>query len=476
MSKQLNPELMQDSTQRATGLLEHLSKIWVQLISGLIIIVLFFGLSQSLMALKEKPEIKKRKSSIRAIMATPAVLDTVRLTVRVQGESRAQTEIDLVPEVAGKITYVSPKFLTGGKFTKGDVLYRIDDANYQVAIIRADAGVARAQQLLTREKAESEIARQDWEDLGQGLASGLTLRKPQLLEAQANLQSAQADLEIARLQLARTAVKAPFNGRVREKIAGLGQYVNPGSGLGRIFSSDVAEVRLALNDADLSRLDLPIAYVAKSWDDAPNVRLSAIIGGKERVWQGRIMRTAATYDTKTRSLFAMAEVRHPYDKGAAEGGYPLAPGLFVSADIVGKNLSDVIVIPRDGLRPESIVYVVTEEGIAESRTTQVLDVNPQRAVILSGIEAGEFIILSPLEKSQVNVKFKALDVNDPTIILVEPKEEDEEDGDKKDDDVKFSKKELRKKHKIEKQKKREDAKKAKLADKEKQKNAAGGSK
>ncbi len=412
----------------------------VRILVPVFIIFLFILFSSALKGLKKEPEIKKRTTPILAVMATPAVSDAVQLSVTVQGETSPRTEIDLVPEVAGKVVYVSPKFLSGGLFAKGDVLYRIEDADYQVAITRANAAIARAQQVLIREQAEGDIARQDWDDLGQGQASDLTLRKPQLLEAQANLQSMQADLENAQIRLTRTEVKAPFNGRVREKLVDLGQYVNPGSKLGRIFSTDIAEVSLALSDADLSKLDIPIAYVAKSRNTAPKVRLSTIIGGQERVWQGRIMRTAATYDTQTRSLFAIAEVVDPYGKGSTKDGYPIAPGLFVDAQITGKTLENVIVIPRDGLRPENKIYIVDTDGIAHSRDAQVLDTDPNRAVLRSGVKVGEYVILSPLEKSQISLKFKALDVNDPNTVLVEPKVE------KRKEDPILSKKELRQKH------------------------------
>jgi len=403
------------------------ASLWRKIFAVLIPIAIFAGFLLLVLAAKrmeKKPEVKKRTRPVFAVMATAAVSDKVQLSVKAQGESRPRTEIDLVPEVGGKIVYVSPKFLSGGLFSKGDVLYRIDQADYNVGVVRAEASVARARQVLTREEAEGAIAAQDWEDLGEGReASALTLREPQLLEAQAGLQSAQADLENAQLRLARTEVKAPFNGRVREKLAGLGQYVNPGSRLGRIFSTDIAEVRVALTDADLAKLDLPVAYFAKSKDSAPDVEVSAIVGGKLRVWNGKIMRTDSTYDTKTRSLFAIAEVKNPYGSGAAEGGYPLTPGMFVDVTIKGKIFQSVVVIPRDGLRPEDIVYVVNDEGVAEVRNVAVIDKNPKRAVLESGLEIGEYVILSPLEKSQVSLKFKALDVNDPSIVLVEPKDD-----------------------------------------------------
>ena len=338
-----------------------------------------------------------------------------------------------MPEVSGKITYVSPKFLSGGLFSKGEILYRIEEADYRVAVVRAESSVARAQQVLLREEAEGDIARQDWEDMGEGTPSDLTLRKPQLIEAQASLQSAQADMENMKLRLNRTQVRAPFNGRVREKFADIGQYVNAGTRLGRIFSTNVAEVRLALSDADLARLNLPVAYVAETEKSAPNVVIQAIIGGKLREWNGKIMRTDSAFDAQTRSLFAIAEVQDPYGSGAAEGGYPLSPGLYVDAYISGKSLQEMIVIPRDGLRPENKVYVVDQKGMAESRDAIVIDANPKRAVLASGVEPGELVILSPLEKSQLSIKFKVLDFNNPDTVLVEEEkpEVDEDDPDAK---------------------------------------------
>jgi RND family efflux transporter MFP subunit len=388
----------------------------------ILILVLFVVMGNVLKANSKQPDIKKRSRPVLAVMASTAISDTVQLKVNVQGQSRPRTEIDLVPEVGGKIVYVSPKFISGGIFNKGDVLYRIDPSDYQVAVIRAGATVARAQQVLIREESEGAIAKLDWDDLGNGReATDLTLRRPQLLETQASLQSAQADLENAKIRLKRTAVIAPFNGQVREKFADIGQFVNPAARLGRIFSTDIAEVRLALSDADIARINLPLAFVAKSRETAPDVKLSTTIGGKLREWNGKIMRTDAAYDPQTRSMYAIAEVVDPYGAGAADGEFPLAPGLFVDAAISGKIIENVIIIPRSGLRPESKVYTVNADGIATSNDVTIVDTNPDRAVLLDGIEPGDFVIVSALEKAQINLSFRVLDINDPTKILIEPK-------------------------------------------------------
>ncbi len=404
------------AVERSGGFLRKLLVILIPLL----IVVGFIIALQVIVAANEKPQVKQKSFNPLAVTADYAFQDDVQLIVKAQGEVRPRTEIDLVPEVAGKIVYVSPNFIDGGIIKKGETLIRIDDSDYKVAVIRADSSVAQAEQSLIQEVAEGEIARRDFEELGSGEPTALAMRQPQRARAEAGLQAAKAELQSARLQLARTAVKAPFSGRVKTKSSDLGQYVGPGARLGRIFSTDIVEVRLALTDSDLAKLNLPIAHVAKDRTSALAVNFSATIGGRQQNWQGRIMRTASNYDTQTRALNAIAEVFDPYGKGMSEGGMPLVPGLFVQAEIAGKTYENVIVIPRDGLRPENKVYVVDDQGNAEIKDAIVIDTSADRAVLESGVSAGELIILGPMEKSRVAMTLKVLDANDPNVVLVDP--------------------------------------------------------
>ena len=401
---------------------------WVKyiqsIVTAILIILVFVMLTAMIVNVLKKPKEKTRSFNTLAVIADYAKSENVQLTVTTQGEARPQIEIDLVPEVGGKIVYVSPNFVEGGIFKKGETLLRIEDADFKVAVIRAEAGVAQAQQVLVREQAEGEIARQDYAELGRGEPSPLALRKPQQAQARASLQAAQAEVESAKLNLDRTYVRAPFSGRVRTKASDIGQFVTPGSRLGRIFSTDVVEVRLPLSDDQLSKLDLPLAFVSKNRASAPKVDLHAIVAGKPRHWEGRIMRTDSAYDTSTRALFAIAEVFDPYGAGASDDGVPLAPGLFVDADVAGKSFENVITIPRDGLRPQDEVYVVDDKGKAEIRKVTVLDATSDRAVLTGGIEVGELVILSPMERSRVDMTLKVLDVNDPEVVLVDPPKPD----------------------------------------------------
>ena len=408
------------SNQYQTGQDGKTSRKIILILIPILIIGGFFLATKLMVKAFDKPKEKEQSFNTLAVRGDYAKRGDVVLQVETQGEARPRTEIDLVPEVGGKVVYVSPNFIEGGLFKKGETLFRIDDADFNIAVIRAESGVAQAEQLLAREIAEGEIARRDYEELGSGEASSLALRQPQRQQAEAALQAAQADVEAAKLRLNRTYVKAPFSGRVRDKNSDLGQFVSPGFRLGRIFSNDIFEVRLPLTDNDLAKLELPIAFTAKNRATAPIVKLSATVAGKTQNWEARIMRTDSSFDTQTRTLSAIAEVLDPYGSGKSDNGMPLAPGLFISANIEGITFKDAIIIPRDGLRPDDFVYLSTEDGKGEIRKVSVIDTNETRAAIRSGIDEGDLVILSPMEKSRVNMRLQVVDVNDPNNILREP--------------------------------------------------------
>jgi len=102
--------------------------------SGGLIIVAAIMMTISIINISKKPKEKKRNFNTLAVIADYAKAEDVQLKVRTQGEARPQIEIDLVPEVGGKIVFVSPNFIEGGIFKKGEVLLRIQDADFKVAV------------------------------------------------------------------------------------------------------------------------------------------------------------------------------------------------------------------------------------------------------------------------------------------------------------------------------------------------------
>jgi len=332
-----------------------------------------------------RPDIQPKEPEVTPPTVFYAVAEeqSVTLDVTAQGEVRPRTDIALTAQVSGQIVSTSEAFVNGGAFQKGDVLVKIEDAPY-----RASEAAARAR--LAQEEAESALARKEYEDLNRDEdPTELTLRIPQLAQARAEYRAAQLNLE-------RTTIRAPFDGRVRERIAGVGQYVSPGAELGRIFATEIAEIRLPLTDADLAKLGLPIAFVESNDEPGPPVELRAFIAGDDHLWSGRIARTDGAIDAATRQIFAIAVVDDPYGNGAAPDGTPLAMGLFVDARIEGRPYDDAIVLPISALYGRDTVYVIKDDNTIEERTVTVAATDRDTVTISSGVEGGERVATSPL--------------------------------------------------------------------------------
>lgn len=346
---------------------------------------------------KPKPERQAADIPAPSVHVVEAKSSNVQVNVDAQGSVTPQREIDLVPEIAGKIISVSDGFLAGGFFKKGDILIRIEPRDFEFAVTRAEAELASAQQRLALEQAEAEQARRDWVQLGEeGEPTPLVLREPQLAEARAQLAAAQAQLDDTRLDLERTVIRAPFAGRVREKRVDMGQYVTPGAALGRIYATDVVEVRLPLTDRQIGYLGLPHS---PHLDIPPvEVTLKARFAGEYHQWSGFIYRTEGAIDPRSRVLYAVAEVKDPFglntqDKDQA----PLSVGLFVEADLKGKTYENVFVLPRQALKEQNQLIIVKDDNTLEFRTVSVLQSNADAAYISAGLQDGERVMSSTLE-------------------------------------------------------------------------------
>ncbi len=325
-------------------------------------------------------------------------LTEVTLTVKSQGTVEPRTQSQLVPEVSGRIIDVSPSFVAGGFFEAGDVLFKTDPHDYEQALVQRNAEVESARLHIAQEEAEAEVAQWGWDRVGTGQARSLTLREPQIASAKAELAAAKANLETAQRNLERTEVRAPFSGRVRQKNVDVGQFVTVGAPVARIYAVDAAEVRLPLPNEDLAYLDLPLNYRGESGRiRGPAVTLRAEFAGRIHEWQGRIVRTEGEIDPQTRMVHVVAEVQNPYGRGPDPTRPPLAAGMFVEAEIVGRTVEHVAIVPRAALRGPSQVLVVDVNSRLRFRDVEVLRATTNELFILGGLETGDRVNVSPVE-------------------------------------------------------------------------------
>jgi len=281
-------------------------------------------------------------------------------------------------------------------------------------VVQAEANVAQAKTTLIREASEAELATADARELGVSEVSDLALRRPQMAQAEAMLASAEAALSEAQLQLERTIIRAPFDGRVRTKLVDVGAFVSPGMQLGNIYASDVVDVAIPMTDKDLASLGLGIGFIETRSEPGPDVTLSATVADVPRSWTGRITRTDSGFDPSTRTLFAYVTVEDPYGANADDGA-PLATGLFVNADMIGLELVDSIIVPRTALRGNDKVYIARDDETLEVRPVSVTSSDRQRVVIASGLAVGERVITSPVKGAADGMVINPVDQIDVAV-------------------------------------------------------------
>jgi RND family efflux transporter MFP subunit len=379
------------------------------------VLVVLAGISISWAIAVHRPSLKSElpDSGIPMVRVIEAMPQTIRLNIRSQGVVVPRTEIDLVPEVAGQIVRLHSSLAAGGFFEAGDILMMIDTRDYDHAIAEAHARIAEAERQVAMEEAQAEQARQEWQVLGEGMPSALTMREPQLAEARAKLKAAQADMVKARLQRSRCEWRSPFAGRVRNMRIGLGQYVQPGEKLARLYATDVAQIRLPLATDQFAYLDLLLDHRNNKAERGPRVILSGEFAGVTHRWEGHVIRTEGALDEETGLLHAVAEVRNPYK--VEPGQPPLIPGLFVKAEIEGREQADVFVLPPGAVNASQEVLLVDAENRLHIRRIEILRREPDRILAKSGLNAGNRLVISRIEVPVEGMKVSA------EIVTLEPK-------------------------------------------------------
>ncbi|MDJ0712368.1 MAG: efflux RND transporter periplasmic adaptor subunit [Woeseiaceae bacterium] len=351
------------------------------LIAGIILaaIATFFAM----MSMKSAPPKKERVDLDPLVEILELESMTADFEVMSQGTVRPRTETVLSAEVSGTITSISPKFIAGGVFDRGEVLMRIDPTNYEVAVNQAEALVRQ---------------RQIEYDGASKLRSQGYRAEAELASAEAALATARAELVRAKRNLERTYIRLPYAGLVRAKETDLGQFVNPGTRLGVVFATDYAEVRLPLTDRDLAYVDLPGALEITSSggsDAGPKVVLSATQKGQARQWDAQIVRTEGVVDEKSRVTYAVARIEDPY---ALDGeGVPLPMGTFVSASIAGAPANNVIRVPRAIVRGSDELIFLDDENTIRIRPVEIVRSDASYIYIGAGAVPGERVVVTALE-------------------------------------------------------------------------------
>jgi RND family efflux transporter MFP subunit len=365
--------------------------------------ILFVGVAGTIGLIALRPDAPRVEAETLAPAVTTVAPEvrTDAIPVAGTGTVRPVSEVQLVAEVGGRIVEVAPGLVSGGRILRGELLVRIDPADYENAVAMAEAEVMQRSVDSVVAVEEAAIARQEWERVRELTGAdaepatelgSLVLREPQQRMAAAALRAARARLADARTRLARTEVRAPFTGVVRTEQAEVGQVVGPGAPLGVVYAADALEVTVSL----LARETELIEGLWSAGRGASGIAARVVVdfGSRPHAWQGTIARVEGALDPATRTVGVVVRVNRP-DQSDVVGGPPLLPGMFARAEILAPVAEPYAVIPAEALRENDTVWIVEGDRLA-IRQVEPLYRLDGLVLVRSGLTAADRVVTSSL--------------------------------------------------------------------------------
>ena len=381
------------------------------------IIIIGALIASALLLSRPAPE---RITTPRLAPLVTATLMTPRstpLVVEGTGTVRPAAEITVSAEVGGRVVVVSPKLVRGGVFSAKDTLFKLDDQSYRNAVSVAQAEVEQRKVDVALAAQNQLIAQREYELLKQrlgsdappdtSLAAQLARQQPQYEAAEASLYRAEAQLADAELNLERTAVLAPFSGRVRSEAVDIGQFISPGQAVADIYGTEAVEVDISLSTRQAALID-------GLWTDDGAGRTPAVVrsefGGSWHEWNGFVDRASGALDEATRTVQIVIRVPDPFDASAIRP--PLLVGSYARSRIAGRAVGAHYAIPRTALRDGPSVWTATTQGTLVSLPVEVIQEIQDTVFILADIGDTTRVIVSDLAVMTEGMKIRVDDSND----------------------------------------------------------------
>ena len=374
-------------------------------LAALVIVAASVALAMFLISLAPEPESRELPPQIPFVLTGTVTSSPGAIPVFGSGTVRPAREVNIAPQVGGRVESVNPAFRGGGRVEAGQTLFEIEEEDYRYRVEIAMADVAARQVALLEAREQAEIATAEYESFsrrqtGDALAepSPLTLRQPQLQAAEAALARDEARLAEARLALSRTVITAPFDGFVRAESIDAGQIVAAGQTVGSLFAADAAEIPVALPDSDAALI--PGLWELRAGDDSQQVaaRVIAEYGEQSFAWSGYVDRAEAAVDSQTRTVDVVIRVPDPFTAGApvngpaAGGNPPLLVGEYVDVEIEGIVMANVFRIPRAALQAGNEVWAVDGGGTVGIVPVRIFQRADDEAWVTGALQAGQRVI------------------------------------------------------------------------------------
>jgi len=364
------------------------------------LILLACGIVLARHLVKTRPGALRKEQVIRATLVEVVSVSpqSEKVFVVRRGTVVPARELELTPEVSGRIVWQSPNLAPGGLFDEKEEILKIDRGDHEAALKLNESLLEDATFNLKVEEGQQAIAKRDWEMLGKEIeqtevSRELALRKPHLSKAHAAVEAAKIAVERAQWNLDRTSIVAPFNAIVKEEFVEKDQRVTPQTRIATLIGTDHFWVQVSLPVDRLNWIVLPDENGEKG---APAKVIQEGSSGGRIEKDGHVIRLLGDLDPAGRMARVLVEVDDPLglNAGEEENSTPLLLGAYVSVEIEGRELNEVFVLPSTAVRDGNRVWIMNEKQQLEIRRIAVAWRRTDSVLIREGIESGERVVVS----------------------------------------------------------------------------------
>ena len=361
--------------------------------------VLAAGVAVALWLMETGPQTKPQPRTRNATLVAVRTVDygPQQTFISGMGTVAAARNVELKPRVSGEIIELNPYLVPGGHFLRGETLLKIDPTDYRLTVRQLATDVAKAESDLQLEQGNQLIAQKEYKLLGETVSEqerALMLRRPQLENLRATLEAAQVKLEQARVDLARTEIKAPFNAVVQSRTVDVGTRAIESTVLATLVGNDAYWVEVSVPMSQLRWIRVP----ESAEDQGALVKVYDPAAWGDGVFrQGRVITVEANMEELGRMARLLVQVEDPVSLQPDNAGQPrMMIGSYVRVEIEGQTVASAVAIEREFIRNGNSVWVMNPEGNLAIRPVEITFRGIDQLLITGGIESGEQLVITDL--------------------------------------------------------------------------------
>ncbi|BBM67503.1 MexH family multidrug efflux RND transporter periplasmic adaptor subunit [Vibrio alfacsensis] len=338
------------------------------------------------------------------------IVDTVQVnyvdmtpTISTNGVVKQKNKVSLRPEVKGTVKHIPFHLILGGFAKKGEPLVTIDSELHQLAVDEANAQLSKlkaAKQIEIGRQKSAEMEYQLSDTVLQAESLALLLREPHLKQIESDIAKAEASLKRAKLNLEKTTIYAPFNGKITAKQVEIGSMIKDNTNLMDLIATDAFWVQVNVTTKDLKWFDIP----NKSTGTSRCLGSEAIVTTSNGTRKGCVVSMVPVLDNKIKTAKVMIEVIDPL----AINNQDLTKLLvndFVKVDIKGKPIK-AIELDRRYIQDNEYVWVMNEQNLLEKRYINISIREKGTVLIEDGLFDGDRVITTSLLGAVEGIELK----------------------------------------------------------------------